>query len=161
MKHFGITAIGVGLAMLVSPVLAQDDYDGTAYASCSACHLSDGAGLPGAFPPVRTRATKMAALDGGREYLVAVVAYGLMGAIEVAGTQYFGVMAGNAGPMSHADISAALNYLVFELTDDAAVIEPFTEEEVAEIQLSITMKSPVGAGQMRMELVRKHGDEWP
>ncbi len=156
-----MAAISVCLAMLISPALAQDDYDGTAYASCAACHLPDGAGVPGAFPPVRTRASKMAVLDGGRDYLVAVVTYGLMGTIEVAGTQYFGVMAGNAGPMSPADISGVLNYLVFELTDDAPVIEPFTEEEVAEIQLSITMKSPAGAGQMRTELVGEHGGEWP
>lgn len=159
MKRLGMTAVGI--AMFVSPVFAQDDYDDAAYASCAACHLPDGSGVTGAFPPVRTRATRIAALDGGREYLVAVVTYGLMGTIEVAGTQYFGVMAGNAGPMSPADITAALNYLVFELTDDTPAIEPFTEEEVAEIQSSITIKSPAGAGQMRTELVGKHGDEWP
>jgi mono/diheme cytochrome c family protein len=141
---------------------AKADYDPQSFAVCAACHLPDGVGVPGAFPPVRNRAAKIAALDGGREYLLTVVTYGLMGTIQIDGAQYFGVMAGNAGPLSNEDIAAALNYLVFELNDgDSEGIEPFTAEEVAAVQESTRVKSPAAAGQLRTDLVSKHGDEWP
>ena len=146
--------------MVVTPASAE--YDSQSFASCAACHLPDGVGVPGAFPPVRNRASKMAALDGGREYLVTVVTYGLMGTIVVDGTQYFGVMAGNTGALTDEVIAEALNYLVFDLNDEEVdAIEPFTAEEVAAIQASTAVKSPAAAGQMRTELVAEHGEEWP
>jgi len=138
------------------------EFSGDAYATCSACHLPDGVGIPGAFPPIRNRAAKIAGLDGGREYLITVVTYGLMGTLQVDGVQYFGVMAGNAGPMSPEDIAAALNYVVVELNDnDATEHEPFTAEEVENTQAAITVKSPTAAGELRTTLSAKHGDEWP
>lgn len=150
------------LLTIGSVALAQDEYSPDAYATCSACHLPDGAGVPSAFPPLRNRVAGIAALDGGREYLVTVVTYGLMGTIDVQGVQYFGVMAGNAGPMTPADIAAAINYVVFELNDgEVTGVDPFTAEEVEAIQSVITMKSPAGGGQLRTELTGKHGDEWP
>ena len=96
------------------------EYRGDAFATCSACHLPDGVGVPGAFPPIRNRAATIAGLDGGRDYLITVVTYGLMGTIQVDGVQYFGVMAGNAGSMTPEDIAAVLNYVVFELNDNDA-----------------------------------------
>lgn len=162
MNRLKLAAVGASLLAIGSCAIAQDEYDSAAYATCAACHLPDGAGVPGAFPPIRNRAAGIAALEGGREYLVTVITYGLMGTIEVGGAQYFGVMAGNAGPMTPADIAAALNYIVFELNDgDASGVEPFTTEEVEAIQAAITMKSPAGGGQLRTELAGKHGDEWP
>ena len=141
---------------------ASAEYDPQAFATCAACHLPDGVGVPGAFPPVRNRASKMAALAGGREYLITVVTYGLMGTIVVDGAQYFGVMAGNTGALSNEDIAAALNYLVFDLNDgEVDGIEPFTAEEVAAVQESTSVKSPAAAGQLRTELATTHGEEWP
>lgn len=160
----GIRNLCVCLSLLAtgSISLADNDYESAAYATCAACHLPDGAGIPGAFPPLRNRVSKIAALEGGREYLVAVVTYGLMGNIDVQGAQYFGVMAGNAGPMTPADIAAAINYVVFELNDsDVEGIDPFTAGEVETIQAAIAVKSPAGGGQLRTELVGRHGDEWP
>jgi mono/diheme cytochrome c family protein len=138
------------------------DYSDDAYATCSACHLPDGAGVPGAFPRIRDRAAAIAALDGGREYLITVVTYGLMGAIEVDGNQMFGVMAGNAGAMSNEELAAALNYVVFELNDaEADGIEPFTASEVEAVQAATSLRSPAAAGELRVDLAARHGDEWP
>ena len=139
---------------------AQDG--SAAYATCAACHLPDGVGIPGAFPPIRERAAKIAALDGGREYLITVVSYGLMGNIQVEGTQYFGVMAGNFGTFDTAEVAAVLNYVVFELGDgEAAGVEPFTGEEVEKAQAAVALKSPAGGGQVREKLASEHGDQWP
>lgn len=152
---------GMLMAMAVTDAMAEG-YAVESYATCSACHLPDGAGVPGAFPPVRSRAAQIAALDGGRAYLVTVVSYGLMGTIEVAGAQYFGVMAGLAGTLKPGEIAAALNYVVFELDDgDAAGVPPFTAEEVEKIQAEVKLKSPAGGGELRKALESRHGDEWP
>lgn len=151
------------LGLLVAGLaLADDGYSPDAYATCSACHLPDGVGVPGAFPPIRNRAAAMARLEGGREYLAVVVAYGLMGTIQVDGVQYFGVMAGLGAAMSDEEIAAVLNYVVFELSDDEpADVEPFTAAEAAQAKGAVEMKSPAGGGQFRTELVGRHGDQWP
>lgn len=154
-------AIAAGLLAAFLGSAAQAEYDAGAYSTCAACHLPDGVGIPGAFPPIRNRVAKIAALDGGREYLIAVVSYGLMGTIQVDGAQYFGVMAGNTGALSADDIAAALNYVVFELNDADTSIEPFSVEEVEKVQARAAAKSPAGGGQMRTDLVDKHGDKWP
>ena len=149
-------------ALLSCAALTEaQEYSADAYATCAACHLPDGAGVPGAFPRIRDRAAAIAALDGGREYLVTVVTYGLMGAIEVDGNAFYGIMAGNTGMSSEA-LAAALNYVVFELNDnDASDVEPFTASEVEAVQAATSLKSPAGGGELRVEMVEKHGDEWP
>jgi mono/diheme cytochrome c family protein len=145
---------------LAADALAQEGSE--AYATCTACHMADGVGIPGAFPPIRDRVAKIAALDGGRDYLIAVVTYGLMGAIEVEGAQYFGIMAGNSGTHDAADVAAVLNYVVFELGDGkSAGVEPFTAEEVEKAQAAVELKSPAGGGQIREKLVSEHGAQWP
>jgi hypothetical protein len=139
-----------------------DEYSADAFATCSACHLPDGAGVPGAFPPIRNRAAAIAALDGGRAYLITVVSYGLMGTITVDGNQYFGVMAGFGGSLSPADLATALNYVVFTLNDgDADGVKPFTAAEVEAVQADVSLKSPAGGGELRQALVSRHGDQWP
>ncbi len=154
-------ALALLIVLLAAP-FARAEYDSQSFATCAACHLPDGVGVPGAFPPVRNRAAKIAALEGGREYLVTVVAYGLVGTIQVDGVQYFGVMAGNTGALTNADIAAALNYLVFELNDGGSEgIKPFAAEEVAAVLEETAVKSPAAAGQLRSKLLAEHGDQWP
>ena len=159
MKRLLVVIVAAFAALVVVSKATAEDYDSAAYATCSACHLPDGAGIPGAFPPIRDRAAAIASLEGGREFLIAVVSYGLMGTIEVGGTPYFGVMAGNTGAMSVDDLAAALNYIVFELGD--ADVEPFTVAEIEAVQAAIELKSPAGAGETRKALVEQHGDLWP
>jgi mono/diheme cytochrome c family protein len=147
---------------VVVTATADDNISADAYATCSACHLPDGVGVPGAFPPIRNRAAAIARLEGGREYLATVVTYGLMGTIQVDGAQYFGVMAGLGAAMSNEDIAAALNYIVFELSDDeVADVEPFTAEEVERARAAVEVKSPAGGGQMRVELAERNGGRLP
>ena len=155
-------AAPVLVLLAVFAASAEGDYSADAYAACSACHLPDGAGVPGAFPPIRNRAAAMARLDGGREYMIAVVTYGLMGTIQVDSAQYFGVMAGLGASMSDDEIAAALNYIVFALSDDEVTdVEPFTAAEVGQVRAAMVTKSPAGGGQMRTELAEKHGGRLP
>ena len=158
MKRYAIVT-GVLLVSFALPL--QAEYSADSYSTCSACHLDDGSGIPGAFPGIRNRAARMAQLDGGRQYLIVAVMYGLMGVIQVDGVQYFGVMPGNAGAMSAGEIAAVLNYVVFELNDGSMELAPFTANEVIAVEASVTSKSPAGGGTLRAELVAQHGDKWP
>jgi mono/diheme cytochrome c family protein len=75
-------------------VLAQADVDGAALYTqhCMACHQATGAGIPGAFPPIAGHIGELVAAD--RAYPAKLVLFGMMGAIEVKGTTYAGVMPG-------------------------------------------------------------------
>ncbi len=167
MKRIGLFWV---LAMLQACVVENVDSEvsetasSDAYATCAACHLANGVGIPGGFPPIRNRAAAIAGLEDGKAYLITVVSFGLMGQIEAGNMPYFGVMPGNKGPMSVADIAAALNYTVFELVDDkntVASIDPFTADEVSAVQSNTSVGSPNTAAMIRRELVARHGDKWP
>ena len=134
------------------------------YAVCAACHLPDGKGIPGAFPPLRDRLHRIAALDGGREYLMANLAFGQMGSIEVDGQQYSGVMPGQLSVLRADGIAAALNYVIFELNDEnpaEGTIEPFSADEVSAYLETVDNASPQLAGEIRSALIEQHGDAWP
>jgi mono/diheme cytochrome c family protein len=140
------------------------EYSASDFAVCAACHLDNGSGIPGTFPPLRSRSTKMAALEGGHEYLITVVSFGLMGTIQAEGQSYFGVMPGHAGSMQADAIAAALNYLVFGLNDDAKVgntVKPFSARDVNAVQANTVGGDPMTAGQLRNTLRARHGEKWP
>lgn len=139
-------------------------YSAEQYAICAACHLMDGVGIPGAFPPLRNRVAAMAALEGGRQYLVSVASDGLMGAMTANGQSYSGVMPGQKSAMSPAVIAAALNFAMFELTDDkssAADLQPFSAAEVEAIQAGSPNGNMATSAKTRVELIELHGDQWP
>jgi len=154
----------LSIATIEQSAADEKTYSTDAYATCSACHLADGAGIPGAFPPLRNRLADIAGLDGGRDYLITAVSFGLMGTIEVGGMQYFGVMAGNNGTMTAEEIASALNYAVFELTDGkdaASSVSAFSADEVSSSQSKVSTASPAVAGKLREKMLEQHGDKWP
>ena len=98
---------GAILLLLNAPVGAQDATTGeeTYVATCAACHGVDGAGIPGAFPPL---ADNPKAQDP--EYVADVIRNGLSGPIDVNGEAYNGAMPAfsNLSDTDIADISAFL-----------------------------------------------------
>lgn len=156
-----ILFLAVGLAGL-SYAEEGAQHSADAYAACSACHLAAGEGIPGAFPPLRNRVSAMAGLDGGREYLISVVSSGLMGTMQADGVTYMGVMPGHQGSMSAEQIAAALNYVVFMLTDAKPEdVEAFSAAEVSARQSVVENPSPATAANMRNELLERHSATWP
>jgi cytochrome c oxidase subunit II len=98
------------------------------YASnCAACHGPAGAGITGAFPPLAGHAAELAALDGGRDYLIDALLYGLMGPIVVGGVNYAGVMPA-WGQLSDGEVAAVLDHIV---AFGGPATPPFGPDEVA------------------------------
>lgn len=118
-----------GLA-LAAPALGQDaPADGAAvFARCAACHLPDGAGVPGAFPALRGQVGRFAAGPGGRDYLVSVVSHGLTGPLQANGAAYAGFMP--AQSLTDAEAAAVLNHLLTVIAP-APAARAFTAAEVA------------------------------
>jgi mono/diheme cytochrome c family protein len=122
------------LLLAAAPISANAD-GAAAYRACAACHLPDGAGVPGAFPPLRNRIASKLDDAASRQYLVAVVSNGLTGPITVDGTAYAGFMQAFAATMNAERIAATLNYVASELRDDkSGELNLFTAEEVTELQ---------------------------
>lgn len=102
--------------------------------NCMACHQLTGQGIPGAFPPLAGHLPEVVAADGGREYAIDVVLYGLQGAINVNGMAYNSVMTPWASMFDDQQIADVLNYAATAWDNAAALPEgftAFTAEEVA------------------------------
>lgn len=116
-------------------VLAADAPDLALYQRhCAACHLPDGAGVPGAFPPLAGRVDTIAADPSGRRYLVAVISKGLTGALDVDGTMYQGVMPPQGG-LSDEQVAQLLNGLR-SLGAPSTGGAAFTATEVARLRVA-------------------------
>ena len=103
------------------------------YAQCAGCHGQQGQGVPGAFPPLAEHMPVLYNADGGREYLVSVMLYGLQGQIEVEGQTYNGVMP--AWPqLSDAEIAAVLNHELTSWGNEAMLddFEPYAGDDIAD-----------------------------
>ena len=114
------------------PVLAGEDAGATLYQRCAACHLADGAGVPGVYPPLAGRLGPLASTEVGRRYLITVVAHGLAGTIEVQGQTYRNVMPAQGAALDAGGIAAVLNHVLATLnaTSLPADWQRFTTEEV-------------------------------
>lgn len=111
--------------------LGETTYSG----NCIACHQATGQGIPAAFPPLAGHMPDLYNAEGGREYIISVVLYGLQGEIEVNGSTYNGIMT-PWSQLSDEQIAATLNH---ELTswDNEASLEDFTAimpDEVAALR---------------------------
>lgn len=117
---------------------AQVDFDRalgqTVYATnCQSCHQATGAGMPGVFPPLAGHAGEVAMADGGREHLIAAVAFGMQGPITVNGADYNGFMPGWP-TLSDADVAAVLNHLVAGMAAAPAGFEAYAAAEIASVR---------------------------
>ncbi|MEQ9618392.1 MAG: c-type cytochrome [Deltaproteobacteria bacterium] len=93
---------------------------------CTACHQSNGQGVPGAFPPL----VDSEWLLGDAETPIKIVLHGLQGAINVAGNTFNGVMPAWGGQLSDEEIAAVLTYARSSWGNSASEISPETVQNV-------------------------------
>lgn len=93
---------------------------------CITCHMGNGEGLLGTFPPL----AKSDFLMKNRAKSIHAIKYGLQGEITVSGTKYNGVMA-NLG-LTDEEVADVMNYITnsWGNKNDKLV----TEKEVSEIK---------------------------
>ncbi|MEA5445643.1 cytochrome c [Gammaproteobacteria bacterium AB-CW1] len=103
---------------------------------CRACHQSDGQGLAGTFPPLAGHAPELVQAEGGREYFIRVILWGLGGEIEIRGERYGGVMPGFAR-LSDENVAAIINHSIHAWGGEDALPQDFQSikpEEVSELR---------------------------
>ncbi|WP_211310991.1 cytochrome D1 domain-containing protein [Halomonas denitrificans] len=132
--------LGAAGALTVPLAAAQPDAPGARlYADhCAACHLPNGEGVSGAFPPHRDHVGELYAAEGdeidGRDYLARVLLHGLTGPIVVDGETYDGNMPAWGEALGEAQIAEVLNYLLTEIDSAPEGFRPYTAEEIAALR---------------------------
>lgn len=91
-------------------------------AACAACHMPNGTGLAGAFPPLAGSRW----VEGDERIIVRIVLSGLTGEIEVAGDTYAGLMPPLGATLSDAQIAAVATYVRGSWGNDAAAVTTAT-----------------------------------
>lgn len=113
---------------------------------CLACHMMNGEGTPYAFPPLNNHFNDLVAVEGGREYVIDVVLFGLMGAITVNDIPYNSVMTPHIGMFDDQQVADVLNY-VATAWDNAAQLPDgflaFTADEVGALRGGMWSSSEV------------------
>lgn len=111
-------------ALAESMERGKDIYDGT----CTVCHMGEGQGIPGVFPPLAKSDYLMKDLNTNIKNMID----GLSGEIEVNGTKYNGVM--QPSGLDDADIADVLNYVRNSWGNKAKKSEFVTEKMVAKVR---------------------------
>jgi mono/diheme cytochrome c family protein len=148
-----VAAIVLGGTLGAQPV---DTGDGESLyqTHCVACHLPTGDGIPGAFPPLAGHVPELLAVEGGREYAILVVLYGLAGPITVHGQTYDGIMP-PLPYLTDEEVADVLNYVATAWGHDEALpedFEPYAPEDVAEHRDEGLMPADVHAVRQELEL---------
>ncbi len=103
--------------------------------NCMACHQQNGQGVPGAFPPLAGHLPDIYNADGGRDYILHAVVYGLQGQIDVKGQSFNGVMP-SWSQLDDAQIANVINHELTSWGNDAQVqgFQPIQPDEVKAVR---------------------------
>ncbi len=145
LKRTALTLVSLlSLIMVSGMAFAQDDESSdwdwmtlgeeTFTATCMACHQATGEGIPGAFPPLAKNLPRYAAVEGGREYIINAILFGIVGEVEVLEQVYNSSMPAWGPSLSDEQVAAVLNHELHAWGNDEMLPEDFavlTPEEVA------------------------------
>ncbi len=123
---------------------------------CASCHMANGQGNPGVFPPVANWAGHFVKNEEGRAVLVHIAAFGMQGQISVQGKNYSGFMPPYA-QLSNAQIADLFNFILNEWNKDLLPkdFKPFTADEVAKYRAKAL--TPADVLKERNEVAAKLG----
>ena len=140
-KYIGIVAVALATGVGFFSIAAQDAAsfewqelgEKTYSSSCASCHQANGQGVPAAFPPLAGHLPEVYSVEGGRDYLIRVVLFGLQGQIQVNEESYNGSMPA-FGQFSDEQIAAVLNHELssWENSSQLEDFRPIQPTEVAD-----------------------------
>ena len=122
------------------------------FATCSACHLSTGEGIPGAFPPL-TKLPEIYQQEGGKQYLISVVLQGLSGPITSQGNAFSGYMQAFGTSLSDSEIASVLNYVLNNIPKPSSgEISPVLDSDVSVVRAKIAQGEMENSHTLRKSL---------
>lgn len=96
--------------------------------TCQACHQANGAGIPGAFPPL----SESDWVNGPPKRMVAILLHGLQGEIVVKGQKFQGVMPPFKDQLKSEDIAAVATYVRNSFGNKASLVSTAMVNQVRE-----------------------------
>jgi mono/diheme cytochrome c family protein len=97
------------------------------YATCTACHMATGQGLPGAFPPLAGSEW----VTGRAEIPIAIVLHGMQGEVTVKGAKYNSVMTPWGTTFNDQEIANVVTYIRSQWGNKAPAV---TAADVAKVR---------------------------
>jgi mono/diheme cytochrome c family protein len=110
---------------------------------CQSCHLANGQGVSGVFPPV----VGSEWVTGPSETVVRILLHGLQGPVEVAGVTYNGAMPAWKDVLKDEEIAAVATYIRQMDSNEAPAVPPTEVTEVREAYVGRT--TPWTADELR------------
>ena len=152
----------LGVLAYVALCLGQDAIaDADHYQRCAACHLADGMGVPGMFPPLAGHVKRFFGSPDGRSYLSRLVSSGANGAVEIRGERYAGMMPSVVADLSNAEVADLLNGLVQRFGSSGSTAERlFSPEDVARARAAGTLSATERASLRQRALVARAPQDW-
>lgn len=125
LRHLAGDAHDAELAALARPMTLGAEVYGQ---QCIRCHMADGKGAPGAFPPL----VDSPWLDSDDERQARIVLHGLSGPIEVSGVGYDAVMEPLGALLDDEQVAAVLTYVRNRFGKPGPAVDPATVARVRE-----------------------------
>ena len=116
--------------------MPNDDGEEVYITRCLSCHMTNGEGVPGVFPPI----AESEYVSGDKGRLIRMVLNGLGGKIEVNGTTYSGIMPPWGGFLDDDQMAQVLTYIRTNFGNEGDAV---LAEEVARIRESTKDRTEV------------------
>jgi len=100
--------------------------------TCQACHQANGAGIPGAFPPLAGSEW----VNGPGERMAAIILHGAQGEITVKGQKFNGVMPTFAAQLKLEEIAAVATYVRSSFGNQSGAVSPELVKKAQEVTKS-------------------------
>ncbi len=132
------------LAVLPGGLSAQKARTGAeVYATCQACHMPTGLGVPGVFPPLAGSEWVL----GRAEVPIALVLHGMQGAVTVKGATYNQVMTPWGPLFSDEEVANVVTYIRTQWGNKASAV---TAADVARVRAATKdRKQPFTAAEVK------------
>ena len=111
-------------------VLVNEDGEEIYMTRCLSCHMANGEGVQGVFPPLANSEHVV----GDKGVLVRMILHGLRGEVVVDGVTYNGMMPPWGGFLNDEQVAAVTTYIRSNFGNDA---EAISAEEVAKVRAAV------------------------
>lgn len=127
MLRAAVTAVALSGIVAVSAEAQKPKTGAEVYATCTACHMANGQGLPGAFPPLAGSEW----VTGRAEIPIAIVLHGMQGEVTVKGAKYNSVMTPWGTTFNDQEIANVVTYIRSQWGNKAPAV---TAADVAKVR---------------------------
>lgn len=129
-----VTDAGGDVTIIATSSAKMDSIGRAIYATCTTCHLANGEGMAGVYPPLAGSEIVL----GAPERVVAIILNGLMGPVKVKGVEYNSVMTPWGAMFDDVQVAAVSTYIRTQWGNAAGPVSPDVVKRVRAASASRT-----------------------